>query len=162
MAKMPGMDLPLDCNQGDNGLCWYPSTVDPVNFERSYAKTGHFDGIANVRDNYHVLGGWRVNKILVEDEVATAVVFVPSSGKGQRTIVRARREVILSAGTIHTPQVLQLSGIGPKKLLEAANITVVIDLPGVGQKFTDQAYVPSVTFQCKSPPIFCFWFSGSR
>jgi choline dehydrogenase-like flavoprotein len=149
MAKMPGMDIPLDCNQGDNGLCWYPSSIDPVNFARSYAKTGHYDEIVNKRENFHVIGGSRVNKIILKDDVATGVQFVPSTKAGDPTVVKAKVEVILAAGTIHTPQVLQLSGIGPKKLLHEANIPVVIDLPGVGQKFTDQAYVPSVTFACK-------------
>jgi len=149
MAKMPGMDIPLDCNQGDNGLCWYPSSIDPVNFARSYAKTGHYDGIVAERENYQVIGRSRANKIILDGGVATAVQFVPSTGKGDPKVVKARMEVILAAGAIHTPQVLQLSGIGPKKLLDEAKIPVVIDLPGVGQKFTDQAYVPSVTFSCK-------------
>ncbi|CAK7214806.1 hypothetical protein SBRCBS47491_002275 [Sporothrix bragantina] len=51
--------------------------------------------------------------------------------------VRARREVILAAGGIHSPQILQLSGVGPRRLLAAANISTIVDLPGVGQNFQD-------------------------
>jgi choline dehydrogenase-like flavoprotein len=55
--------------------------------------------------------------------------------------VKARKEVILAAGGIHSPQVLQLSGIGPRKLLDSANITTVVDLPGVGANFQDHGMI---------------------
>jgi choline dehydrogenase-like flavoprotein len=51
--------------------------------------------------------------------------------------VRARKEIIISAGTAHTPQVLQRSGIGPKHILEAAGAQVKVELPGVGENFQD-------------------------
>jgi choline dehydrogenase-like flavoprotein len=46
--------------------------------------------------------------------------------------VKVKREVIVAAGTMHTPQVLERSGIGDKKILEAAGVEVKVDLPGVG------------------------------
>jgi len=46
--------------------------------------------------------------------------------------VKARQEIILCAGWLHTPQILQRSGIGPKNLLAQAGIDVLVDLPGVG------------------------------
>lgn len=54
--------------------------------------------------------------------------------KEKRT-TRVRREVILSAGALGTPKVLQLSGVGPKELLNKFNIPVVLDAPGVGANF---------------------------
>ncbi|KAG9235747.1 hypothetical protein BJ875DRAFT_440057 [Amylocarpus encephaloides] len=51
--------------------------------------------------------------------------------------VKAKKEIILAAGAIHSPQALQRSGVGPKTLLEAVKIPVVVSLPGVGQNFQD-------------------------
>ncbi len=51
--------------------------------------------------------------------------------------MNAKREVIIAAGAPHTPQVLQLSGVGPASLLKQLRIPVVVNLPGVGQNFQD-------------------------
>lgn len=56
--------------------------------------------------------------------------------------MKAKKEVILAAGAIHTPQVLQLSGIGPAPLLKKAKIPVKVSLPGVGGNFQDHFWVP--------------------
>jgi choline dehydrogenase-like flavoprotein len=145
---MPGIDTPKDGCAGQNGVFWYPSSVNPTTLERSYARTGHFDNIA--RDNYELITGRRVNKILFDGTTAVGVQYVPRNG-GAAVQVKAKKEVIVAAGAVHTPQVLQLSGIGPKPLLDKAKIPVIFDLPGVGQKFQDQAYVPSVGFRCMYP-----------
>jgi choline dehydrogenase len=54
----------------------------------------------------------------------------------------ARKEVIVSGGTFNSPQILQLSGIGPKALLDKYNISVVSDLPGVGRNLQDNYEIP--------------------
>jgi choline dehydrogenase len=54
----------------------------------------------------------------------------------------ARKEVIVSGGTFNSPQILQLSGIGPKALLEKYNIPIVSDLPGVGRNLQDNYEIP--------------------
>lgn len=65
-------------------------------------------------------------------------------GGDSEQIARATREVILSAGAIGSPQLLQLSGIGPADLLKAHDIPVVLDLPGVGENLQDHLQIRSV------------------
>ncbi|HUQ50632.1 MAG TPA: GMC family oxidoreductase N-terminal domain-containing protein, partial [Gammaproteobacteria bacterium] len=73
---------------------------------------------------------------------ATGVV-VRSAGEGVQTL-RARREVLLAAGSIGSPQLLQLSGLGPAKLLREHGVDVVADLPGVGANLQDHLQVRSI------------------
>jgi choline dehydrogenase-like flavoprotein len=55
--------------------------------------------------------------------------------------VKAKREVIVAAGSLHTPQLLQVSGIGDPVLLSSINVSTVVDLPAVGQGLHDHVYV---------------------
>ncbi|CAO2654989.1 Nn.00g117220.m01.CDS01 [Neocucurbitaria sp. VM-36] len=137
-ANMPNMPIPKDGAGGRSGLFWFPTSMDNVKYWRSYARTGHYDGI--MRDNYEVITMQKVRRVTFDGTTATGVEFSPR-GSDQVVTVKADREVIISAGTVHTPQILQNSGIGPKALLEEANIPVLIDLPGVGQNFQDHAYL---------------------
>ena len=61
---------------------------------------------------------------------------------GVRTLLRARREVILAAGAYHSPQLLQLSGVGDARLLGRHGISVVLDRPTVGANLQDHYVVP--------------------
>ncbi|KAK0615317.1 hypothetical protein B0T17DRAFT_593030 [Bombardia bombarda] len=136
---LPGMEFPGDSGAGRPGVYWYPNFIDPMKVERSYARTGHYDGLE--RENYHLVADSKVKRILFEGKTATGVEFVQGYGLANATniaaVVAAKKEVILAAGGIHSPQILQLSGIGPKKLLSQANISTLVDLPGVGQNFQD-------------------------
>ncbi|MCC7549358.1 MAG: choline dehydrogenase [Burkholderiales bacterium] len=69
---------------------------------------------------------------------------------GSMHIASARREVIVSAGTFNSPQLLQLSGIGPRALLERHGIAVLRDIPGVGGGLQDHFYVRTV-WKCTQP-----------
>ena len=62
--------------------------------------------------------------------------------------MEARKEVVVRAGSVHTPQVLQLSGIGPRDLLTKAGIPVVVELPGVGANFQDHGFI-NVGYICE-------------
>jgi choline dehydrogenase len=79
-----------------------------------------------------------VSHVVFSGTRATGVVYRDASG----TLTRVRaREVILCGGAINTPQVLQLSGIGPARLLERVGVPVVHDLPGVGRNLQDHLAV---------------------
>ena len=70
--------------------------------------------------------------------VASGVQFGPSSGASARYTANARREVIVAAGAIQTPALLQLSGIGDASVLSTIGITVYTDLKTVGKNFQEQ------------------------
>ncbi|KAF2473723.1 alcohol oxidase [Lindgomyces ingoldianus] len=142
-AKMPKMPIPKDGAGGKSGLFWFPTSMDNQKYWRSYSRTGHYDNIK--RDNYDVITMHKVKKILFDGTTATGVQFSPRD-TNQTLTARARKEVIISAGTVHTPQILQNSGIGPKDLLTQAKIPILIELPGVGQNFQDHAYL-AVNYQ---------------
>lgn len=133
---MPGVEFPSDSGSGETGVYWYPQFMDPELGERSYARTGHYSN--SERDNYHVVTNSKAIRVVIDDGIATGVEFRPADDpEGEVTTIKASREVIVSAGAVHTPQILQLSGIGPSALLASADIETIVDLPGVGQNFQD-------------------------
>lgn len=67
--------------------------------------------------------------------VADGVRYKPRGNSKTVSAVKARKEVIVSAGTFHTPQLLERSGIGPEDILQAAGVPVNVALPGVGYNF---------------------------
>ena len=75
-----------------------------------------------------------VSRVLFEGTTAVGVEWVAD---GQKQQARAEREVILSGGTLQTPQVLQLSGIGPADVLKQFGIPVLVDAPEVGENLQD-------------------------
>ena len=89
---------------------------------------------ALARGNVTVITDAHVHRLLIEDRVAAGVVF---DHGGQVHEARAARETILAAGAIGSPHVLQLSGIGPGRLLQERGIPVRHHLPGVGANLQD-------------------------
>ncbi len=92
------------------------------------------------RGNLTVWTQVQAARITVEDGRATGVEFYQKQAK-DRQQVRALREVILCAGAVGSPQLLLLSGIGPRADLEALGIPVAADLPGVGGNLQDHLNV---------------------
>ncbi|KAK8032132.1 hypothetical protein PG990_001866 [Apiospora arundinis] len=121
---------------GRAGVYWFPTFMDPRKVQRSYARTGHYDGIN--RTSYDLVYNSKVTKINIQDLTANGVSFQTTVNNATRLVkVKAKKEVILAAGAVHTPQLLQLSGVGPKSLLDEAGVETVVNLPGVGQNFQD-------------------------
>jgi choline dehydrogenase len=114
-----------------------PSFLDPESATRSYAATGFYAPNAD-RPNLSVLVEAHVNKIELETSKsnvrATGVHF---TAQGKHFTVTAKREVILCAGTVKSPQLLELSGIGSPALLESHSIPVVVAIEGVGENLRD-------------------------
>lgn len=86
-----------------------------------------------------------VTRILIKDRVATGIEFRRDD---KVSVLRARKEVILCAGVFNTPQLLQLSGVGPSSVLANAGIEVIDDVPGVGADLEDHFGV-NLAFGCR-------------
>lgn len=89
---------------------------------------------ALARANLRVMTGLLAQRVVFEQRRARAV----EASDGERTLtLRARQEIIISAGTIESPKLLQLSGIGPADTLRAAGVTVLHDSPNVGGRMRE-------------------------
>ncbi len=102
---------------------------------------------ARRRPNLHVVTEAFATKVEIEDGAATGVLY-ERGGVTRRA--GARAEVVLSAGSVVTPQLLQLSGLGPGDLLSEHGIPVLRDLPGVGENLMDHV-APRRTYATDSP-----------
>ncbi|OLF54581.1 GMC family oxidoreductase [Pseudomonas chlororaphis] len=131
-AEQSGIAHLDDFNGGDNEGCGYFQVNQKAGVRWNAAKA-FLKPIRN-RPNLTVLTGVEVDRVLLENGRAAAV-----SGRhqGQQQTFRARREIVLSAGSIGSPSILQRSGIGPAALLRRLGIGVAHELPGVGGNLQD-------------------------
>lgn len=102
------------------------------------------------RGNVTLHTGTSASRILFEGKDLPRAVGVEVEQGSQRRVYRARREVILSAGAIQSPQLLQLSGVGHPDLLRSLDIPVVAARPGVGENLQDHLET-YVQYACKEP-----------
>ena len=107
--------------------------------ERSHAGAAYYAPVAD-RPNLHLLTESLVEKIILEKSgsgvVATGVQFLRN---GRSEVRKATSEVLLCAGAFQSPQILELSGIGPPKLLQSYGIDIVVENPNVGENLQDHA-----------------------
>ena len=103
-------------------------------WRRSSASNAYLGRGVLKRPNLRVETSALATRILFEGRRAMGVEYRQG---GRMRLVRAREEVLISAGTVNSPQLLQLSGIGPGALLREHGIAVVCDLPGVGENLQD-------------------------
>lgn len=131
-----------DPDAGDNwGAYLATSAIKGEIWQRSSSRTGYLDPIDTERTNIHVLTGHQATKVLLDTSdpasvKATGVQYGTDANSPLLT-VNAAREVIISGGTINSPQLLQLSGIGDAAQLGALGIKSTVDLPGVGHNVQD-------------------------
>ncbi|OAN76882.1 choline dehydrogenase [Sulfitobacter sp. EhC04] len=102
------------------------------------------------RTNLHIITEALVTRILLEGRRAVGVAYERGN---QEHEARANAEVILSAGALHTPHLLQISGIGPGALLQANGVPVIRDLKGVGENLMDHVQTGR-TYITNSPHTF--------
>ncbi|KAF7972027.1 hypothetical protein HWV62_19243 [Athelia sp. TMB] len=131
------------------GLYNVRRSVDPATGARASADSAYLTPAVLGRGNLHILTGAQATKVLLKDEkdaagnvVATGVEFVHD---GKTYAAHARKEVVLSAGVVQTPQLLELSGIGAAKDgngIQGTGIPVRVALPGVGENVQDHLFVP--------------------
>ncbi|OAP57251.1 hypothetical protein AYL99_07989 [Fonsecaea erecta] len=144
-ANNAGVDDTQDPYGGENwGAYVATSAINPANWTRSYSRSGYLDPLPP-RRNYDVVANAQVTRILFNNTsggnlTAHAVEYVLNGG-GAKLTVGVNKEVILAAGTVGSPTVLLYSGVGPKDVLDAAGVTVVSELPGVGQHLQDHISV---------------------
>lgn len=124
--------------------------VNPVGagvFQLTQNQGSHWSAVdaylrpAMKRKNLAVHTRAMVHRIIFDGKRATAVAYARN---GRSTVARAQAEVLLCAGTINSPQLLMLSGIGPADHLCARGLDVVADLPGVGENLHDHPTLPII------------------
>ncbi|EJD49047.1 alcohol oxidase [Auricularia subglabra TFB-10046 SS5] len=118
------------------GVFWSTSSLDPKTRTRSSSLTAYYDS-ASYRRNLKLLTEHQVTQVLLSSDLTATGVKVLNRSNNKSITVQAKKEVILAAGAFHTPHLLQLSGIGPKAILEAAGVRVKLDLASVGSNFQD-------------------------
>ncbi|KFY81567.1 hypothetical protein V500_11297 [Pseudogymnoascus sp. VKM F-4518 (FW-2643)] len=120
-----------------NGSSYVLETIDESTQTRESSETA-FLTPALGRDNLIVFAHTLAKKVLFDTKKRATGVSVETGGKVYT--LSARNEVVLSAGAFQSPQLLMVSGVGPKETLQKFKIPVVKDLPGVGQNMWDHVY----------------------
>ena len=135
-AGQTGIPATEDFNRGDNEGCGYFEVNQKRGWRWSTARG--FLKPALKRGNLTVMTGCHVERLRFADtargKVCTGVEFLR---EGSRWFAQSARETILCAGAVGSPQILQLSGVGPAALLQEHGIAVQADLPGVGENLQD-------------------------
>ncbi len=141
IAAAEGLGVPRtdDFNGADQeGVGYFQATIDKG--RRCSAARAFLRPVLG-RANLAVITQAHIEKVIFEGHRAVGVQFRKD---GQSSTVRAEAEVILSAGAIGSPQILELSGVGATDHLRSFGVDVVLDLPGVGENLQDHLQVRSV------------------
>lgn len=136
----------FDAREFDNGKIlgsqYFKVTIDSIRQQRASSESAYlsaFDDLPNLTIFTHTLG----SKVLFDSQ--KKVVGVVAENTNIPFTLKVKKEVVLSAGSFQSPQLLMVSGVGPKDILEQHNIPVVYDNPNVGQNMVDHVWFgPSV------------------
>jgi len=173
-SEYRGKHGPLGASSGNDMRNPLYSAFVEAGFEAGYLKTADFNGFqqegfgplqmtvrdgvrdstaraylhpAMRRSNLDVVSHAKVQRLIFEGKTAVGVEF---RRKNAMHVVHVDKEVILSAGSIGSPTILQLSGVGPAKVLGEAGVELMHELPGVGENLQDHLEV-YIQYACKQP-----------
>ena len=136
-AAQNGIPKTDDFNRGDNEGCGYFEVNQKKGLRWNTAKA-FLKSVQKRRGNLDIMTGCHVKRLRITNTERGAVCSgVEFTGGGTEWFAEARHETLLCAGAIGSPQILQLSGIGPAGLLEQHGITVVSESAGVGENLQD-------------------------
>ncbi len=151
-AVQAGVPHTTDFNRGNNeGVGYFQ--VNQKNGWRWNTAKAFLRPVCSGRANFEMRTGTQVVKLITETlpDGSTRCTGVQTWNGREMVMVHATREVLLSAGSIGSPQILQRSGIGPAPLLHAHGIDTVADLPGVGANLQDHLQIRAV-FKIEGAP----------
>ena len=142
-AAQCGIPKIEEFNQGDNfGNAYFQ--MNQKSGKRWSAVRAFLDPIRS-RENLTILTEALVDRLtLASTDAGVSASGVIVEEKGKKRSIKARAEVILSAGAIASPQLLQVSGIGPSQLLSNFDIKTMVDIPGVGKNLQDHLQIRTI------------------
>jgi choline dehydrogenase len=127
--------------------------VDPKHKRRSYAAREYYEPNAN-RSNLSLLTNALVSKIRMEktdgEAKATGVQFIVD---GATHSVKVKKEVIVCGGSVNSPQILELSGIGSPEVLQKAGVELVVANVGVGENLNDHTATALAVVSTQPTPL---------
>ncbi|KAJ7493606.1 alcohol oxidase [Mycena latifolia] len=149
-ANLLGVPLNSNPDLGNPvGFSPLARNVDPATGQRMYAANSYYTPNAQ-RRNLVLLTGAQATKIVFDvNNTATGVQYIVD---GTTYTTHVKKELILAAGSLKTPQLLELSGVGSKDLLNQLEIPCVLDLPSVGENLLDHPIMVS-DYVLKVPTI---------
>jgi len=166
-AAAAALDVPVRDRWNDGsldaraeGAGFFEVGYTPATNQRASTSHHYLHPVMDERENLTVVTGVQAQRVLLEDGRAVGVEVRGPSGP---VTYRARREVVLCCGAIDSVKLLQLSGIGPRSVLAAAGVPVLVDLPGVGENLQDHAEGLIVWEARERPPATCAsgWDAGA-
>jgi choline dehydrogenase len=118
---------------------------------RSHSGLGHYSAVIPARNNYDLLVKHQVVRVNYPDGTTSGAPVVEIRSLEDNTLfnLTVKAEVVISAGALHTPAILQRSGIGSKSYLRTVGISPVLHLPGVGSNLQDHSG-PGISWNCRS------------
>ncbi len=144
-AAQAGIPRTSDFNRGNNEGVGYFEVNQKAGWRLNTAKA-FLRPVCAARANFTLWTRAHVARLIIEPKTGggSRCAGVQVIKDGQLLSVQARRDVILSAGSIGSPQLLQLSGVGPAELLRRFGIDVIVDAPGVGANLQDHLQIRAV------------------